>query len=116
MGKDRPRAMASADRLAGPRRRPPGCAAGAEEGRPALGSTRQKEKPASGSGLPPVFYCEVKLADKPGSVVGNHSSGRRVATPLKQPTRKQREPRLMLPYLVLLRMGFAVPSVLPRPR
>jgi len=48
--------------------------------------------------------------------VGNHSSRRTVASTLKQPTRKQREPRHALPYLVLLQMGFAVPSVLPRPR
>ena len=53
---------------------------------------------------------------KPGSVVGNHSSRRPVASTLKQPTRKQREPRHTLPYLALLQMGFAVPSVLPRPR
>ncbi len=57
-----------------------------------------------------------KPVDKPGSVVDNHSSRRTVTGTLKQPTRKQREPRLMLPYLALLRMGFAVPSVLPRPR
>ena len=57
-----------------------------------------------------------KPVDKPGSVVDNHSSRRTVASTLKQPTRKQREPRLMLPYLALLRMGFAMPSVLPRPR
>ena len=53
---------------------------------------------------------------KPGSVVDNHSSRRTVASTLKQPTRKRREPRLMLPYLALLQMGFAVPSVLPRTR
>ena len=53
---------------------------------------------------------------KPGSVVDNHSSRRPVARSLKQPTRKQREPRHALPYLALLQMGFAVPSVLPRPR
>ena len=53
---------------------------------------------------------------KPGSVVDNHSSRRTVASTLKQPTRKQREPRHVLPYLALLQMGFAVPSVLPRPR
>jgi hypothetical protein len=57
-----------------------------------------------------------KPVDKPGSVVGNHSSRRTVASTLKQPTRKQREPRHALPYLALLQMGFAVPSVLPRPR
>ena len=57
-----------------------------------------------------------KPVDKPGSVVDNHSSRRTVASTLKQPTRKQREPRLMLPYLALLRMGFAVPVLLPEPR
>lgn len=76
---------------------------------------RNEERAASDMERRP-FLHEAKLADKPGSVVGNHSSRRRVAAPLKQPTRKQREPRLSLPYLALLRMGFAVPSVLPRPR
>ena len=43
-----------------------------------------------------------KSADKPGSVgqrtlPGSHSSGRRVAATLKQPTRKQREPRYRFP-------------------
>ena len=51
-----------------------------------------------------------KPADKPGSVVGNHSSGTVVTDGLKQPTRKQREPRLLLPYLVLPQMRFAMPS------
>ena len=64
---------------------------------------------------------KVKLADKPGSVghpqvPGSHSSRRRVTTALKQPTREQREPRLMLPYLALLQMGFTLPSVSPQPR
>ena len=52
-------------------------------------------------------------ADKPGSVEGNHSSGIRVATDLKQPTREQRGPRLWVPYLALLRVGFTVPLPLP---
>ena len=37
---------------------------------------------------------------------GSHSSRPAVAYRLKQPTRKQRGPRLKLPYLALLRMGF----------
>ena len=57
-----------------------------------------------------------KSVVKPGSVVDNHSSRRTVASTLKQPTRKRREPRHARPYLALLQMGFAVPSVLPRPR
>ncbi len=57
-------------------------------------------------------------AGKPGSVVGSHSSGTRVTAGLKRPTRKRarisaatpclRAP--LLPYLALLRVGFAVPS------
>ena len=61
-------------------------------------------------------------AGKPGSVVGNHSSGTHVAVSLKRPTRKRvritlRAPSTSmtkwgprrLPYLVLLQVGFAVP-------
>ena len=54
-------------------------------------------------------------ADKPGSVLGNHPSGARVAARLERPTRKLlraagtgREARVF-PYLVLLQVGFAVP-------
>jgi len=43
---------------------------------------------------------------KPGSVEGHHSSGCRVATTFKQPTREQRGPRITFPYLVLLQAGF----------
>ncbi len=54
-------------------------------------------------------------ADKPGSVVGNHSSGIRVTAYLKQPTREHvwatRAARSRLPpYLALLQAGFTVPS------
>ena len=38
-----------------------------------------------------------KPVDKPGSVVDSHSSRRTVASTLKQPTRKQREPRPCFP-------------------
>jgi len=51
----------------------------------------------------------VESADKPGSVVDNHSSGTTVTDGLKQPTRKRPRARHMLPYLVLLRMGFTLP-------
>lgn len=54
---------------------------------------------------------EWKSACKPGSVVrertGNHSSGRRVATPLEQPTRKRREPRHGFPIWPCPGWGFA---------
>ena len=60
-------------------------------------------------------------ADKPGSVVGNHSSGIHVAVHLKRPTRKRARAarcglRRVFPYLALLPAGFAVPSPLPSTR
>ncbi len=52
-----------------------------------------------------------------------HSSRRHIAVPLKQPTRKlwRTEParaprRTLLPYLVLLRVGFSLPPRLPGAR
>jgi hypothetical protein len=57
-------------------------------------------------------------ADKPGSVEDNHSSAIRVAAYLQRPTREHvwatraapiRGRGRLLPYLVLLRAGFAVP-------
>ncbi len=64
-------------------------------------------------------------ADKPGSVLGNHSSGMHVAVHLERPTREraravrcrsERTPTDPFPYLALLRAGFAVPCLLPGPR
>jgi len=59
---------------------------------------------------------EGEPADKPGSVVNSHSSGTRVTTCLKRPTRKHARARaaapvkeLRLPYLALLQVGFAMP-------
>ncbi len=52
---------------------------------------------------------KLESADKPGSVVSNHSSGTTVTGGLKRPTRKHPRARHMLPYLVLLRVGFTVP-------
>ena len=72
-----------------------------------------------------VFLIRVgekwESAGKPGSVVGNHSSGMRVAAHLEQPTRKHALAarcglRRMLPYLALLPAGFALPSPLPSTR
>ena len=61
-----------------------------------------------------------KSTDKPGSVVNNHLSGMSVAAHLKQPTRTQRGPRMMPKhrgsYLALLRVGFALPLLLPAAR
>jgi hypothetical protein len=68
---------------------------------------------AGGAQWPEIRW---ESADKPGSVVGNHSSGMHVTVHLKQPTRKlTRATRCglataVLPYLALLQAGFAVPS------
>ena len=59
---------------------------------------------------------KVEPACKPGSVEDSHSSRAYVAVRLKRPTREQRGPRLMLPYLVLLRVGFTLPPALPQAR
>ena len=50
------------------------------------------------------------MADKPGSVLDNHSSRRNVTVTLKQPTRIRREARQKDSYLVLLQVGFTLPS------
>lgn len=64
-----------------------------------------KAKPAEAG-----FYVnQVKLTDKPGSVVDSHSSRPAIAHWLKQPTRVQYGPYLMNPYLALLRVEFTVP-------
>ncbi len=55
----------------------------------ALAVRQRKESKEMGGGGKP--------ADKPGSVVGSHSSRRTVTSTLKQPTRKQREPRPCFP-------------------
>jgi hypothetical protein len=57
------------------------------------------------------------MADKPGSVENNHSSGTNVAVCLKQPTQERYGPYLcastLLFYLVLLQVGFTMPQLLP---
>ena len=53
---------------------------------------------------------KIESADKPGSVLDNHSSRRNVTVTLKQPTRIQREARQRDSYLVLLQVGFTLPS------
>ena len=58
-----------------------------------------------------AIFLQSESADKPGSVVGNHSSGIVVTNDLKRPTRKPAGRRCLpcgrlLPYLVLLRVGF----------
>ncbi len=61
------------------------------------------------AGMKPAARIKSESADKPGSVVDNHSSGRCVTAFLKQPTRIQSEQLLVDSYLALLQVGFAVP-------
>ena len=63
-----------------------------------------------------IEQTKSELTDKPGSVVDSHSSGTNVAACLKQPTRPQRGSRHMGTYLVLLRVGFTMPLLLPAAR
>ena len=68
-----------------------------------------------------ILISKKESADKPGSVVGNHSSGMHVAMHLERPTRKRALAahcgfRRVFPYLALLRAGFSVPSPLPSTR
>ena len=51
-----------------------------------------------------------ELADKPGSVMDNHSSRTIVTNGLKRPTRIRCEAHRVDSYLVLLQVGFTLPS------
>ena len=57
-----------------------------------------------------------KPADKPGSVVGNHSSGTAVTSSLMRPTRRHRGPRHGLPIWSCSGWGLPSRSVLPPAR
>ena len=59
---------------------------------------------------------EGEPAGKPGSVVGNHSSGSAVTIALKRPTRKHRGPRLRFPTWSCSGWGLPSRSVLPPAR
>jgi len=52
-------------------------------------------------------------AGKPGSVVGNHSSGTAVTSILKRPTRRHRGPRYGLPIWSCSRWGLPCRKLLP---
>ena len=67
-----------------------------------------QEKPGSGERGGPV--------DKPGSVVGNHSSGTRVTAGPQATYPDPARATPWDPYLVLLRVGFTVPPLLPAAR
>ena len=56
---------------------------------------------------------KAESADKPGSVVDNHSSGRRVTAFLKQPTRIQCEQHRWIPIWPCSRWGLPCHGMLP---
>jgi len=58
----------------------------------------------------------VEPADKPGSVVDNHSSGTGVTTGLMRPTRRHRGPRFCLPIWSCFEWGLPCHEVLPPAR
>jgi len=67
--------------------------------------------------LKQMTSCEKwEPAGKPGSVVGNHSSGSAVTGSLKRPTRKRRGPRHRFPIWSCSRWGLPSRSVLPPAR
>ncbi len=67
-----------------------------------------------------LLMIKNEMADKPGSVENNHSSGTCIATCLKQPTQERYGPYLLACklffYLVLLQVGFTLPRLLPTAR
>jgi len=60
-----------------------------------------------------VVKTKREPADKPGSVVGNHSSGITVTSILKRPTRRRRGPRHSLPIWSCSRWGLPCRKLLP---
>ena len=66
-------------------------------------------KERSQSGLLSMGEWGWKFADKPGSVVGSHSSGTAIADGLVQPTRERREPRHYSPIWPC--PGWGLPAV-----
>lgn len=82
------------------------------------GMLRNKAEPFLEGDCCKLLYYRNKTesADKPGSVVNNHSSRLYVAIKLKQATRVQCEQHLMNSYLPLLQAGFALPLMLPSAR
>jgi len=58
----------------------------------------------------------IELADKPGSVLDNHSSGMSVARHLKQPTRIHRGPQHWIPIWSCSRWGLHCHKPLPDAR
>ena len=77
---------------------------------------RDSPPPCSAFGVPREFRKKWEPADKPGSVVDNHSSGTAVTDSLMQPTRKHRGPRHCFPIWSCSRWGLPCRSVLPPAR
>jgi len=82
------------------------------------GFAEGKEAPTEcrGAWPPTRSYRQWEPADKPGSVVGNHSSGTAVTGGLLRPTRKHRGPRHRFPIWSCSGWGFPCRSVLPPAR
>ena len=73
---------------------------------------RSRQQPDVLRASGPLYRQKVaEPADKPGSVVGSHSSRRRVAATLKQPTRRHRGQRHCLPIWSCSRWGLPCRSV-----
>ena len=82
-----------------------------------VGATEGRNGPRSRLGQDAPFRSYLKEpADKPGSVVGNHSSGTIVTNDLKRPTRRHRGPRYCLPIWSCFEWGLPSRSVLPPAR
>ena len=77
---------------------------------------KQPKRPPENQRPFSCFWKIYESTDKPGSVLDSHSSGTSVTACLKQPTRFRRRWRLMETYLVLLRVGFTLPLLLPAVR
>ena len=71
------------------------------------------QRHASGPWMAHLAHNKSEPADKPGSVVDNHSSGTGVTTGLLQPTRRHRGPRFSLPIWSCFRWGLPSHRVLP---
>jgi hypothetical protein len=69
-----------------------------------------------GGGHAGELYQKWESADKPGSVVDNHSSGTAVASSLKQPTRKHRGQRHCFPIWSCSEWGLPSRRMLPPAR
>jgi len=68
-------------------------------------ANREVQAKKRGNAALPLFCRKNRVGRKPGSVVGDHSSGVCVATALKQPTRIQCGQHLWIPIWPCSRWG-----------